>query len=254
MNPKSLFKQSILLAGSVVRRNRGSKILYYHDVYVTTNFPALDADVRMGTHIDVFKKHVDVIRSEGYEIVPRITKPTGQVAIMLDDGFRGIWECRRFFYDNNICPTVFLPVKFIGRTDLGIMTAEEILELQRHGFIFECHSWSHEQLTDFDDARLRHELADSRAELERMLSKPVRGFCMPLGYYTDHLLEKIREAGYDDVYCCIPGNYHDRPEGMIPRNLCQYATPQEVRLILRGGNELLKSRYRRLHDKTHRND
>lgn len=248
MNIRNLAKYAIMLAGSWVRGNRGSKILYYHDIFSTRNYRALDEEIFMGTPLELFKKHVRVIREEGFEIVREITQAEGQVAIMLDDGFRGIYECREYFYKNGICPTIFLPVDFIGRTDLGIMTEEEILELQAHGFRFESHTWSHRALTSVPAPELAHELADAREKLSGLLGRKVKGLCMPLGFFSDQILAKIRRNGYTDIYSCIPGNFNDRPLGsLIPRNLCQYATTREVRLILRGGNELLKSRYLKLH-------
>lgn len=248
MNIRNLAKYSILVVGSLARRNRGSKILYYHDIFSTRNYLALDAEIFMGTPLELFKEHVRVIREEGFEIVREITQAEGQVAIMLDDGFRGIYECREYFYENGICPTIFLPVDFIGRTDLGIMTEEEILELQAHGFRFESHTWSHRALTSVPAPELAHELADAREKLSGLLGRKVKGLCMPLGFFSDQILAKIRQNGYTDIYSCIPGNFNDRPLGsLIPRNLCQYATPREVRLILRGGNELLKSHYLKLH-------
>lgn len=248
MNLRNCAKFAVMRAGSILRHNRGSKILYYHDIFSTRNYRALDADIFMGTPLELFKEHVRVIREEGFEIVREITLAEGQVAIMLDDGFRGIYECREYFYENGICPTIFLPVDFIGRTDLGIMTEEEILELQAHGFRFESHTWSHRALTSVPAPELAHELADAREKLSGLLGRKVKGLCMPLGFFSDQILAKIRRNGYTDIYSCIPGNFNDRPLGsLIPRNLCQYATPREVRLILRGGNELLKSHYLKLH-------
>lgn len=247
MSLRTVVKQLVLLAGSVIHRNRGSKILYYHDVFATTNYRAFDADIRMGTPLELFKRHIDVIRSEGFEIVPRITDKEGQVAIMFDDGFRGIWECRNYFYENNICPTIFIPAGYIGRTDLGLLSVDEILALQSQGFIFECHGWSHVPLTRFSNEELRHELGDSRRRLSDILSRDVRGICMPLGFFSEHLIDQIRGYGYENIYSCIPGNYSYHPFGLLTRNLCQYASPREVRLILRGGNELLKNRYVKLH-------
>lgn len=249
MSLNEIIKHGLMWVSSVLYKNHGSKILYYHDVYKTKNYKALDADIYMGTPLELFKQHIDIVKKEGYQIVPKITEPKGQIAIMFDDGFRGIWECRQFFYDNGIKPTVFLPSAFIGRTDLGMLSEEEILELQNHGFIFESHAWSHVQLTDFSDSELEHELKDSRKHLSKFLSKDVTGLCMPLGFFTPHIIDKIKDAGYKDIYSCIPGNYSDMPMGMITRNLCQYSSPSEVRLILRGGNSLLKNRYLKLHNK-----
>jgi len=233
---------------ALVNNNHGSKILYYHDIFKTANYRALDADIQMGTPLELFAKHVDVIRREGYEIVPHITKPEGQVAIMLDDGFRGIYECREFFYEQKIYPTIFLPVKFIGEKEKGIMGKGEILELQQQGFIFECHSWTHRPLTEVPHTELKHELVDSKRYLEDLLCKKVESICLPLGYFTEVILKYVNDAGYTTIYSSIPGSVDFRPHGMLPRNLCQFATPEEARLILRGGNEILKSRYEKLHN------
>lgn len=245
MNIRNIIKQALLWTGSIFHRNHKSKILFYHDIYRTQNYKALDAQVYMGTSLDVFKQHVEVIRKEGFEIVPRITKSEGQVCIMLDDGFRGIYECRQWFYDNQIYPTIFLPVVYIGKE--GILTREEILDLQHHGFNFECHSWSHGVLTQWNDQELVRELGNSRKFLSELLGKDVTEICLPVGYYCDHLLHEINKYGYQEVYSSIAGNFDETYDGMRRRNLCQFATSQEVKLILRGGNESIKHRYERMH-------
>lgn len=247
MKPKEMLKRALMSASALLHNDHGSKILYYHDIYLTENYRALDADIYMGTPLELFKSHIEVIRDEGYEIVGRITEPKGQVAIMLDDGFRGIYECRGYFYDNGICPTIFLPAGYVGATDKGLLSKEEILELQSNGFRFECHGWSHVPLDSVDTCDLKRELVDSKSCLSELLGKEVTGICMPLGYFTLDLLERIKAAGYTEIYSCIPGNVVDRPFGLITRNLCQYASPEEVRLILHGGNKLLQHRYKKLH-------
>lgn len=248
---KSAVKNALLFGSSVIHRNHKSKVLFYHDVYKSVNYKALDDDLYMGTPLNLFQEHVAVIRKEGYRIVPHISSPDGEVVIMFDDGFRGIWECREFFYEQQICPTICLPVDYIGRKEEGILTIEEIRELQQHGFLFTCHGWSHEDLTQFADEDLKRELGESKAELERLLGKSVDGLCLPLGLFSDHLLDEIRKYGYEAIYSCIPGNYDYLPHGILrTRNLCQFASPLEVRLILRGGNEVLKGRYERMHHKS----
>lgn len=249
MNLKSIVKTGIMWVGSWFKRNRGSKILYYHDVFKTTNYRALNADIFMGTPLDLFIQHVRVIRSEGYEIVRKITKPEGQVALMFDDGFRGIWECREFFFDHGLCPTIFLPVEYIGRKDLGMLSLDEIKELQRYGFIFQSHTWTHRPLTSVPEEELRKELVDSKNKLSEMLDAKVSALCMPLGFFTTSLLRNIKDAGYVEIYSCIPGNVTDGPYGLISRNLVQHASPLQLKLILRGANEIIKKRYIKQHCK-----
>lgn len=238
-------KLFILWVGSLLHRNRKSKILFYHDVFNTTNYKALDADTCMGTPIDLFKRHVDTIRKCGYSIVPKITKEKDEVSIMFDDGFRGIYECRQYFYDNCIRPTIFLPVAYLGKK--GILTKSEIFELMEHGFNFQCHSWSHEDLTKWSDKELEKELGKSKKFLEKYLNSHVSEICLPLGYYSDHLLEVIKDYGYKEVYSSAPGNYYDVINAVMrPRILCQFASTLEVKLYLIGGGEIVKKRYLKL--------
>ena len=246
MNIRNIIKRALLWQGFLFHNNRNSKILFYHDVFRTENYKAKDADVCMGTPLSLFKKHIDVIRNEGFRIVPEITNTEGEVCIMFDDGFRGIYECRDFFYQNDIKPTVFLAVDYIGTE--GMLTKEEILELQANGFNFECHSWSHHVLTRWNDEELKKELGESRTYLSELLGKDVKEICLPVGCYNEHLLEQIQIYGYEKVYSSIPGDYSEKTRGgMIRRNLCQFSSPEEVKLILRGGNETVQQRYEKLH-------
>lgn len=248
MDIRETLKLSLMRISAILHNNYKSKILFYHDIYTTINYKATDDDVCMGTHLNMFKRHLEVIRKEGYTIVPRITEPEGQVCIMLDDGFRGIYECRQFFYDNQIYPTIFLAVELIGQE--GILTKEEVLELQSHGFIFDCHSWSHKDLTIWNDEDLKRELGESKKYLSEMLNKEITEICLPIGYFNDHLLKQIKVYGYEKVYSSIPGNFYEPTVGgMVTRNLVQFASPTEVKLVLRGGNEMIKGRYEKMHYK-----
>ena len=235
-----------LWLGSLLHRNHASKILFYHDICGASSYKSLDSDVLMGTPLELFKKHLEVISEEGYKVVPRITNPENEVAIMLDDGFRGIWDNRQFFYERKICPTVFLAVDLIGKE--GFLTVPEILELQSHGFIFECHSWTHTNLAMKTDAELQRELGEARSYLSQLLGKDVRELCLPIGYFSDHLVEAARAYGYSEIYSSIPGNYFDPVScGLRARILCQFASPHEVRLQLRGGSGIISQRYEKLH-------
>ena len=239
---RNSIKTALLGVGSVLRRNRKSKLLYYHDVFGDTRY------TDMGTPLELFLSHLDVIEKEGYKVVSRIGNTEGEVALLFDDGFRGIFDVRQAFYDLGLCPTVFLAVSLIGQP--GYLAKEEILELQSHGFIFESHGWSHEDMTTFRGDALTHELVDSRKWLSDFLGKDVRELCLPIGYFSDYVVEEAHKAGYMTIYGSIPGNFYEQVHGSLrTRNLLQFATLRQVKYILRGGNELIRGRYEGMHYK-----
>lgn len=241
-----IIKLLLLFVGSIFKHNRKSKILFYHDIHEGEGYIAPDCGIVMGTQLDLFKKHIEVIKKEGYKIVPRITHEEGEVCIMLDDGFRGIYENKDFFYKNKICPTVFLAVDLIGKD--GFLKPEEILELQEHGFVFECHGWTHTNLANKTEEQLVQELGGSKKYLSQLLNKEVDEICLPIGYFSTRLLTVLKQYDYNEVYSSIPGNYSEKIfEVLRPRNLCQFASPLEVKFFLRGGGEMIKERYKRLH-------
>ena len=95
-----LIKNILLSLGVVLSNNRKSKILYYHDIHDGTSY------TNMSTELKVFQSHIKTLRKLGYMVVTNINNANNQVAIMFDDGFHGIYDCREYFYTNNICPTV----------------------------------------------------------------------------------------------------------------------------------------------------
>lgn len=245
---KKVLRYILLLFGCLLNNNKRSKILYYHDVYSKNSYKSLDSDVLMGTSIELFKKHIAVIKEEGFDIVPKITNYKNQVAIMFDDGFRGVWDNRKFFYDNGIRPTIFLAVDLIGKS--GFLDKDEILELQKHGFNFQCHSWSHCDLTELSHAELKKELHESKTYLSNLLGKEVSEICLPIGFFSDSLIDELKECHYSEVYSSSWGCYDSLVLGfMRPRNLCQFATPYEVKLMLHGGHEILRNRDIKMHYK-----
>lgn len=239
---KNVIKNILFYFGVLISRNKHSKVLYYHDV----NF-AGSANTDMGTQMCLFLKHMDVIRNEGFEIVSKINKPTNQVSIMFDDGFRGIYDCKEYFYKNNICPTVFLAVSLIGQP--GYLTVDEIIELQNHGFNFQSHGWRHEDMTLLSDEQLHLELVEARKKLSKLLGKSVDEICLPIGYFSDRLLEKLSKEGYCEIYSSIPGDYDNLVFGMRRRNLVQSSSSFQVSMMLKGGMFLIARHYLKLHKK-----
>ena len=85
----------------------------------------------MSTTMSDFIKHIKVIKSLGYDIVRSFSGKPGEIRIAFDDGFRGIYENKSYFIDNNIPATIFVPTSLIGKEHY--LNEKEIKELESEG-------------------------------------------------------------------------------------------------------------------------
>lgn len=241
MGIKKILKNGVLAYGFLFHKNRYSKVLFYHDAGVIYT--------DMGTPMDLIKKHIGVIKSCGFEIVENISKQENQIMLCFDDGWSGIYDEKDFFIKNKIFPTVFIAVCLIGAE--GHLTIEQIKELAKLGFHFETHSWSHDNLAQYNDEDLHHELFDSKVEMERLLSMRFDAICYPQGLFSDKVIKMSNTVGYKRQFSSIWGAYYDKIEtkGIICRDLVQNISPKVLKFVIEGASPYLTSRYLAQHYK-----
>jgi peptidoglycan/xylan/chitin deacetylase (PgdA/CDA1 family) len=78
----------------------------------------------------------------------------------------------------------------------GDLTAYQVRALVRAGWEVDAHTMTHPDLTTVDAARLREEVAGSRAWIRRRFGVPVDFFCYPAGKYDGRVVTAVRAAGY----------------------------------------------------------
>ncbi|WP_231751091.1 polysaccharide deacetylase family protein [Mycobacterium sp. NAZ190054] len=84
-----------------------------------------------------------------------------------------------------------------------LLTADQVRDLDRDGMEIGSHGLKHISLVQAADPELADETTRSRAILEDLLGKQVRGFCYPYGYLDPRIVQATRAAGYD--YACAVG-------------------------------------------------
>ena len=230
---RRLVKRFALFIGSVFAHDASPKILFYHDIGQKWT--------PMGTPADLFEAHMKCLRR-------------GDV-VCFDDGFRGIWDARELV-NRGERVVVFLALGLIGKS--GYLTWDEIKALQNdYGVEFQCHTWSHQTLAGPWNAEVtvpgagrteewyKHELLDSRVELEGRLGRKVTALCFPVGYFSDDVIDRCKATGYEKVYASYPGNVTD---GYVqPRCLVQNMSICEFKSVLNGGMNLLERYYLKRH-------
>ena len=228
----------LYLFGSLFHHNRESKVFYYHDIGISYT--------DMGTPLSLFQAHIDIIRKTGFKIVDAIDCQENQIMIAFDDGWRGIYENKDFFIDQEIHPTIFLAVDLIGQD--GYLSKEEIDELIRLDFHFQAHSWTHTGLPDHHGQDLVHELTDSRMVLEGLFNQPFSEICFPQGRFSEEVIEGCIRAGYVRMYSSIPGPFYCQiRRNVVCRYLIQHTPNYQIKLILTGNVPFLTKRYYNQH-------
>jgi peptidoglycan/xylan/chitin deacetylase (PgdA/CDA1 family) len=95
-----------------------------------------------------------------------------------------------------------------------LMRADEVSALAAGGLIeVGAHTRSHPSLASLPVAQQEGEIADSRADLEAVLGKPVCGFSYPFGtheHYTPATVRLVRETGF--AFACANQPHLVRPE------------------------------------------
>lgn len=92
-------------------------------------------------------------------------------------------------------------------------------ELDRHHLAIESHTVTHPILTGVDDARLRRELSESRAQLEGELHRRVELFCYPNGDHDTRVRKAVAQAGYRCAVTTEPGLVHRRSDPLALRRV-----------------------------------
>ena len=233
---KAFIRRLFLWLGALIPQDFSPKVVFYHDVG--------QKYTPMGTPENLFWLHMELIRN-------------GDI-VCFDDGFRGIWDEREKLkvVSCRFRVIVFLAVGLVGAP--GYLTWDEIKKLQdMYGVEFQCHTWSHQTLAgpynyevpEPTNGRTEdwygNEIVDSKAELERRLGNRVTALCFPVGYFSDDVIRRCKEAGYEKVYASYPGDITDNY--IQPRCLVQDMSVFEFKCVLNGGMNWLRPRYLRRH-------
>jgi len=80
-----------------------------------------------------------------------------------------------------------------------ILTGSQIREMAEAGISFGAHTVHHSILTRISPRRAQEEIRESKIQLERILSREVKGFCYPngeAGDFDDVIKSMVQHAGY----------------------------------------------------------
>jgi peptidoglycan/xylan/chitin deacetylase (PgdA/CDA1 family) len=109
-----------------------------------------------------------------------------------------------------VCPGLFGNTEDSGYSPLHrVLTREEAGELASLGFDLGAHSMTHPDLVGCDDAELRAQLHDSKAEVEAITGRPCTEFAYPFGLHDARVRAATAAAGFTIAYQYGPGPWDD---------------------------------------------
>jgi len=100
----------------------------------------------------------------------------------------------------------------------GLMNEQELRQLVADGFDIELHT--HRHTTPSDDMLLRREIADNRAVLEQLVSRPLMHFCYPSGRYHASTIEVLKSERIESATTVMAGlNFPGADHYLLRRTL-----------------------------------
>ena len=239
----SFIRIAIIRVFSFFYFSKKSKVIYYHDI---------DSDKKytdMSTPVELFKKHINIIRENGYVIVNEITKPLDQIEICFDDAFLGFYDNIDLIKELNIPIHLFVVSSYLEKENH--INKEQLLLLNNLKLIkISSHTQTHQVLNLAAEYLLKNELENSKNLLESLLNKSVDMICFPEGKFNDEVVELAEGVGYKRQYSSLPGFYfNDFLPSVKRRSLVQFAGVKEFKAILKGGDHALAFWYKFKHYK-----
>ncbi|MBW2664387.1 MAG: polysaccharide deacetylase family protein [Deltaproteobacteria bacterium] len=188
-------------------------ILMYHMVRETDD----PKEKRYCCHPDAFKQQMAYLKRAGYQVIGLddltnsikngTTLPQKSIAITFDDGFDDNYENAFPVLKKYGFPaTVFVVSRLVGRTNewmqeegfpvRKLLGWEELKDMSENGITISSHTTTHASLTDMDTESARHEISNSKSELENALGRAVYFFAYPYGRFNEQVEKLVVEAGY----------------------------------------------------------
>ncbi len=121
-----------------------------------------------------------------------------------DDGYTSHWRNARPILRAAGWPGVaYLEGKNVGLD--GGLSERQVRALIAAGWEIGAHTLTHPDLTTLDDVGLKHEIAGSRAQLERQFDVAVKSFCYPAGKNDARVRAAVEAAGFTTATTVDPG-------------------------------------------------
>lgn len=241
--------------GRAVRRGPRLTMLGWHRID--------DSGSALSTPVDVFRRQLDVLESNGIEVLPlddalrrlRAGSLSPRAAVLtFDDGYASVLErawpelrerglpATLFVVSDYLCGSRCFPWDAAdGAADhTRLAAADEIRVAASDGLDIGSHTVTHRWLPLLPAAELAEEMIGSRAFLEQLLGRPVRSMAYPMGGWNAHVRRAAEEAGYEVAVTVDRGTNGADQDRLAVRRAFAPSTVADFELLLAGAYTWLR--------------
>lgn len=185
-------------------------VYMYH--YIRVPDPKDRLGVGLSVTPDVFEMQLKQLKAAHRHTItswqmrgPRVE--TGSVLLTFDDGYEDFYTTAYPLLEKyQMTGAVAVITDKIGQP--GYLTADQILDIHKHGIEIMSHTRQHKDLNIVSSLEARDEIFGSKTILEHLLQEPINSFVYPSGKYNEVTLKLVQEAGYRYAFTTKPGDAH----------------------------------------------
>jgi peptidoglycan/xylan/chitin deacetylase (PgdA/CDA1 family) len=212
-----------------------------------------------------FERHMRWLRGRGLRGVSMAEllsarakgRSRGMVGLTFDDGYQDfVTYAMPILQRYGFTATTFVLAGRLGGHNAwdspgpykALLTADQVCQAAQDGMEIASHGLDHVSLLKADDTQLSAETVRSRAILQELLGKQIRGFCYPWGDLDARVLKAVRAAGFDYACACLPSaaiGRHAIPRTYVhDRDTSWRLDAKRIRSGLLVGNRIAVRRHR----------
>lgn len=177
---------------------------------------------------EMFDKQMSWLHKAGYIVSPveemlLDAYDHKKIVVTFDDGYEdNYFEAFSILKQFGFRVTIYLVSDYIGQTNFWdngryfqkkLLSVEQIMEMERYGIRFGSHTRRHTDLRKLQLIEIENDLKESKANLERLLTKPVESFSYPWGRWRPEYISLLQKAGYK---CAVAGATYGKNK--LPRD------------------------------------